>query len=352
MPMRSSRVVAVWLGSLLLAASLTALAGDGSGSAEPSYRTAKTVFLGGPEDWDYVYFDASSRRAFVAHGTEITVVDGESGRIVGRVPGLSGAHGVATVPELGRGYAVSRNTHTVVVFDLKSLQVVKSIPVSQNADSMAADPVGRRVLVTDGEAPIATIIDPARNAVVATVQLGGTAEQAVADRKGGIFINLAGKRQIVRLETRAAKIESRWSIPSCEAPHGISMDYAARRLFVSCLNALLLVVDADNGHVVASLPIGHGTDGAVYDSKRKRVFSSNGWDGTLSVINQQGPDQYASGEELATVRFARTMDIDPATGRIYLAAADLERMDPHAAKWAQYVMKPGSVRLILLDPVH
>jgi DNA-binding beta-propeller fold protein YncE len=323
-----------------------------SPAGQVTYRTVNTVFLGSPEEWDHIYLDASAKRVFVAHGTEITVVDGDSGAILGRVPGYSGAHGLVAIPELGRGYAVNRGAHAVTSFDLKSLQVLKSIPVSSHADSMAFDSITKRILVTDGEAPIATIVDLATEAAVNTVQLGGVAEQAISDGQGRIFINVADKREIVRLDMRTARIGVRWKIPSCESPHGISMDYQAKRLFVSCANSLLLVVSSSSGRVLASIAIGKGTDGCAFDEKRRRVFSSNGWDGTLSVISEDSNGRYRLLTNVPTAKFGRTMALNQDTGRIYIAAADLERMDPNAPnKWAQYVMKRGSVRLLFLDPV-
>jgi DNA-binding beta-propeller fold protein YncE len=317
-----------------------------------AYRIVNTVFLGSPEEWDYVYYDATTRRVFVAHGTEITVVDGDSGALLGRVPGFVGAHGLVTIPERGLGYAVSRDAHAVNSFDLKSLEVVKSIPVSSHPDSLALDPITNRIVVTDAEAPIATIISLQGDSAGKTVQLGGGAEQAIADGRGRVFINVAEKREIVRLDMTTARIDARWKIASCESPHGISMDSKTQRLFVSCENSLLLVVNASNGHVVTSVPIGKGTDGCEFDGQRGRVVSSNGWDGTLSVITEDSDGRYHSLAEVPTAKFGRTMALNRDTGRIYIAAADLERMDPTAPnKWAQYVMKRGSVRLLFLDPV-
>jgi len=322
-----------------------------SATARGLYSLANTVLLGSPEDWDYVYYEQTLKEAFVAHGTEVTVVDGRTGEIRGRLGGLSGVHGLAASTAQGKGYAVSREQHRVVVFDLKTLSVIKSIPVGAAGDSLVLDPVNKRVLVMDAEAPVATVIDTERDAVVTTLSLGGTAEQAVASRTGKVFVNLAERRAVVRLDARTAQIEARWPVPTCESPHGVAIDESSQRVFVSCLNSLLVVLDAVSGRLVASMPIGSGTDGVAFDPKRKRIFSSNGWDGTVSVIEERAPDEYVSLGQVPTARFGRTMSIDTETGRLYIATADLDRIDPKRGKWAQYVMKPGSVRLLLLDPL-
>jgi DNA-binding beta-propeller fold protein YncE len=326
----------------------TATAASAPGRAH--YNVKNTVLLGSPEDWDYVYFDEGGKGAYVAHGTEVTVVDGQTGAIRGRVRGLDGVHGLAASSALGKGYAVSRQQHALAVFDLKSFAVTRSIPIGAGGDSLVLEPVNHRVLVMDAQAPVATVIDTTRDSVVATLPLGGIAEQAAASSTGKVFVNLAELRAVARLDARVPKIEALWQVPSCESPHGIAIDDASQRVFVSCVNKLLLVLDAVGGRLIASLPIGSGTDGVAFDPKRKRVFSSNGWDGTLSLIEERSPDDYISLGDEPTVHLGRTMAIDRNSGRLYIAAADLDRIDPARGKWAQYVMKPGTMRLLLLDP--
>jgi DNA-binding beta-propeller fold protein YncE len=236
-------------------------------------------------------------------------------------------------------------------FSLKSLLPGKSVPIGRAGDFLLYDPASRRVFVTDQDAPVATVIDATHDLVVTTLQLGGIAEQAASDGSGHLFINLADNREVIRVDSQALKVESRWSVPNCESPHGSAIDSASQRLFVSCLNEKLLVLDSVNGRTIATLPIGKGTDGAAYDLKRKRLFSSNGGDGTLSVIAQLGSDQYALIRNVPTARFGRTMALDPDTGRIYIPVADLERIDPHpTTKYGAFVFKPGSFRLMMFDP--
>ena len=346
-----SRIRMGWMAALILGMPLQSSTVHAAGTETANYRLTLTTSLGGSVEWDNVYFDPTSHRVFIAHGDEVTVVDGRSGKLVGNVPGLEGVHGLATIPELHKGYAVSRGSQVARSFSLTSLRPEKSVPIGRAGDFLLYDPLSRRVFVTDQEAPIATVIDAARDLVVATLQLGGIAEQAVADGAGHMFINLADNREVIRVDTQALKVESRWPVPDCESPHGSAIDSASQRLFVSCLNEKLLVLDTVNGRTIATLLIGKGTDGAAYDLKRKRIFSSNGGDGTLSVIAQLGSDQFALIGNVPTARFGRTMALDPDTGRIYIPVADLERIDPHpATKWGAYVFKPGSFRLMMFDP--
>jgi DNA-binding beta-propeller fold protein YncE len=340
-----------WMAALVLGMPLQSTTASADGTETANYRPTLTTPLGGSVEWDNLYFDPASHRVFIAHGDEVTVVDGRSGKLVGHVPGLDGVHGVVAIPELSKGYAVSRGTQVVRSFSLTSLRPGKSVRIGPAGDFLLYDPVSQRLFVTDQEAPTSTVIDAATDLFVATLPLGGIAEQAVADGAGHIFINLADNREVIRVDSQALKVESRWPVPDCESPHGSAIDSASQRLFVSCLNGQLLVLDTVNGRTIATVPIGKGTDGAAYDLKRKRVFSSNGGDGTLSVIAQLGSDQYALIRNIPTARFGRTMALDPDTGRIYIPVADLERIDPHpATKWGAYVFKPGSFRLMMFDP--
>ena len=348
--MASLRLILVAAAATLFGSPLQSNGSHADPTDMADYRPARTVSLGGSVDWDNLYFDPASRRVFIAHGNEVTVVAGRTGELVGHVQGLDGVHGVAAIPELGKGYAVSRGTRVASSFSLQSLLPQSRCPSDGRVISCSTIRRVGRVFVMDQDATVATVIDSGHDLVVTTLQLGGIAEQAVADGIGHIFINLADNREVIRVDARALKIEARWAIPTCESPHGSAIDSASRRLFVSCLNARLLVLDTTSGRLIATLPIGKGTDGAAYDPRRKRVFSSNGTDGTLSVISQLGPDQYVWVRNVPTARFGRTMALDPDTGRIYIPVADLERIDPHpATKWGAYVFQ---ARLLAPDDVR
>jgi len=194
-----------------------------------------------------------------------------------------------------------------------------------------------------------TVIDPKSDAAIATIDAGGKLEFAVADGKGKLYVNGAEKKEIVRIDTRTNRVDARWPIGNCTSPHGLAIDTAAHRLFSSCLNSLMVVVDTDNGSTVASVPIGKGTDAAAFDPKRKLVFSSNGIDGTLSIIQEKNPNTYSPLETFKTAVTARTMTIDPGTGRLYLAAGDVDGQAPPLPNGRPRLIA-GSLKLLVFDP--
>lgn len=314
----------------------------------PNYTITKTIPLGAPDRWDYVVFDAASHRVFVAHGDRVTVVDAGDGTIVGQVASFpGGTHGIGIATATGKGYTDDGRAGTAAAFDLKTLKVQKTIKAAEDADGIAFDPVSGHIFVVNGDSATLTVIDPKLDTPIATVNGGGKLEYAVAGGNGKLYVNGAEKKEIVRIDTQTNQADAHWPIPACTSPHGLAIDPATHRLFSSCINNVLVVVNTDTGATVATLPIGSGTDAAAFDSKRKLIFSSNGRDGTLSVIQEKDANTFVPLGSVKTAVSARTMAVDPDTGRIFLAAGDMQpQADPNARPQAV----PGSLRLLFLDP--
>jgi YVTN family beta-propeller protein len=327
--------------------------GQSAQPANAEYRVTKTVPLGAPDRWDYVVFEPTSGRVFVAHGDEVTVVDGTAGKVTGRIKGLTGGtHGVAFVTDSNRGYTDEGETGKAVSFNLRTLAVEKRVPAAEDADAVTFDPVSHHVFVINGDTGSISVIDPKTDAAVATIEGGGKLEYAVPGENGKLFVNGAAKREVLSIDTASNKITARWPVPDCESPHGLAIDPSTHRLFVGCLNRWLTVVDSQSGRVVAKLPIGSGSDAVVFDPRRKLVLSSNGKDGTLSVIHQQDANTYVPLKTVQTSISARTMGINVATGRIYLAAADVRTNATPHKETGRLPPVPGSLKLLFLDPAE
>jgi YVTN family beta-propeller protein len=315
------------------------------------YHISKTIPLGAPEKWDYLSFEPASNRLYVAHSDRIDVIDLVGGKIVGQVA-IDGANGAAIVSAAGKGYAGSRGGKSAVVFDLNTLKILKTLPAAEDTDGIVYDPASKRVFLMQGDPHSITVIDTATDSIVMTIHLGGQPEFAAVDGEGKLYVNIEDQREIQRVDTQSGKVDATWPVKACDSPHGLAIDTVSHRLFTSCVNAKLLVVNATNGAIVATLPIGKHTDAAAFDTRTKRVFSSNG-DGTLSVIQQHGADQYEALGEVTTQLGARTMALDPKTGRIFLVTGDYTEVDPTAKDLRKrYAVRPGSTRLLQLDPVE
>ncbi len=323
----------------------------------PQYRMSNTISLGAPDRWDYLTFDPDSHRVYVAHGDRVTVVDGRDGKLLGEILGFpGGTHGVALVGAVGRGYTDDGQAGEVGSFSLETLKVGTRIKAMDDADGIVFDPSSGHLFVINGDTGTLTVIDPKTDKAVATVTAGAALEFGVSGQNGKLYVDGVAKNEIVRIDTRSNLVDAHWPLPGCTTPRGIAIDLDTRRLFASCGNKVLEVVNAESGAVQATLPIGAGSDGAAFDPKRRLAFSSNGQDGTLSIIQEQDAQNFVALGNIPTAPLARTMSIDPATGRLYLVTADI---DPNAPADAANTpgphrrhIVPGSVKLLFFDPVN
>jgi YVTN family beta-propeller protein len=350
-----SKISTCATGAALTALSLISLAWADGPAARAPYAAGKTVSVGAPDRWDYLTFDPETHRLYLSHGDRVDVLDGRTGELLGKVTGIpGGTHGIGIVGAVGKGYTDDGKAGEVVVFDLKTFMVLRHIKGQPDADGIVVDPKTQHVFVVNGDSGNLTVVDPQSDKVIATVNVGGGLEFAVADGRGEVYVNGEEKRELVRIDTGTSKVNARWPIPDCESAHGLAIDTAARRLFVSCANSLMIVVDADSGAVVNKLPIGRGTDAAAFDPKRKLAFSSNGVDGTISVIRENSPQNYTGLEDIHTAVTGRTMSLDPDSGRLYVAAASI---DPKAPVPPRPDGRPGrpqplpdSLKVLFFDP--
>jgi len=346
-------LVAFGLADLAVAPRAAAQAGSAV-----AYHLTRSVRLGAPDRWDYVVYDRPSHRVYVAHGDRLTVVDGRSGRIIGEVKGMpGGTHGIAISHAAGLGYTDDGRAGEAVAFSLRTLKVVKRLTAAADSDAVTIDPTSGHVFVVDGDPGLLTVIDPMSDRVIATVHVGSRLEYPVAGDNGKVYVNGVENKEIFRVDTARNRVDAAWSIRECEAPHGLAIDTATHRLFSSCENGRLVVVNADTGATVATLPIGRGTDAAAFDPTRKLIFSSNGMDGTLSVIREVDANTFVPVGTIKTALSARTMSVDPVSGRVFLVAARTNAKAMAAFRAARQQGKRGpspfvrgSLKLLIFTP--
>jgi DNA-binding beta-propeller fold protein YncE len=309
----------------LLSAALLALAVLPLAAAPlPAPRLLSRLTLGGPGGWDYLAFDAPSRHLFVSRGDRVLVIDVDGGKQVGTIAGTAGVHGIALADDLHRGFVSDGRSASVTVFDLASLKTVATITgTGQNPDAILYDSASHHVLTFNGRSASASVIDPAKNAVVGSIALPGKPEFAVADGVGHVYVNIEDKSELVQLDSIHNKPQKTWPLAPCTSPTGLALDNAHHRLFSVCDNRTMVVLDAVDGHHVAEVPIGDGPDGVVFDAAEAMVYSSNGESGTLTAVHEDDPDHYRVTATIPTQVSARTLALDPKLHRLYLSAARL-----------------------------
>ncbi len=319
------------------------------------YHVVKKIPVGGEGGWDYLMMDSAARRLYVSHATKVVVIDVDKNEVVGEIANLKGVHGIAIAPELNRGFTSNGGDATTTIFDLKTLKTIGSAKTGGNPDAIIFDPATKRIFTFNRTRAAAdassTVIDAATGEVAGTIMLGGRPEFAVADGKGQIFVNLDDKSEIAVIDSNKLTITNRWPLAPGKGPSGLAMDVKNRRLFSVCGDSQkMIVMNADNGKIVAELPIGKGTDATAFDPGTGLAFSSNG-EGTLTVIHEDSPDKFSVVENAKTLPRARTMALDVKTHRIYLStaeygpapAATAEQPNPRPA------MVPSSFQILVLD---
>jgi YVTN family beta-propeller protein len=292
-------------------------------NAQPAtgYHVVKKLVIGGEGGWDYITFDSLSHRLFVSHSSKVVVVDTDSDKVVGEIPKTEGVHGIAVANEFGRGFISNGRASTVSIIDLKTLALIDTIPVGKNPDAILYDKFSHRVFVFNGRSNDATILDAEKGTVISTLSLGGKPEFSASDGKGRIFVNIEDKSEIVVIDAKALTILSHWPIKPGEEPSGLAFDVEHHRLFSVCNNKLMIVLDADNGDVITSLPIGDRVDGCAFDPGTSLAFSSNG-EGTVTVVREESPMKFSVLETIPTQAGARTITVDAITHTLYLPTAE------------------------------
>jgi YVTN family beta-propeller protein len=339
-----------WLFFLFCVLVVSAVAAVAFVSPAVGYHIAKKTVLGGDGGWDYLYCDSAARRIYISRSTHVMVVDADSYAVVGDIPNTLGVHGIAVAPDLNKGFISNGRDNSVTIFDLKALKETDRVAVGKNPDAIMYDPASKRVFTFNGASQDTTAIDANTGKVAGTIALGGKPEFAVSDEKGHVYVNIEDKSEVAQLDPNKLAVEARWSLAPGEEPSGLAIDRKHHRLFSVCSDKLMVVLNADNGHVVTTLPIGSGTDAAAFDPETGFAFSSNG-EGTLTVVHEDSPDKYSVVENVATQRGARTMTLDQKTHRVFSVTAEF---GPTPAPTAERPrprppMVPGTFTLLVLE---
>ena len=295
--------------------------GSSEAWAQGPYRVTDTWKIGGDGGWDYLAVDPQSKLLYLTRGNHVMVVDTSTGKVTADITGLRGTHGVVFDTANKYGYITDGAANEVAVFDRKSNTILKRVAAGTNPDGAVFEPVTQTVWAFNGRSKNATVIDANTQQVAATVALPGKPEFPVADGKGSVFVNVEDTSQIAHIDAKTHTVLALWPLAPCEGPSGLAIDKEHDRLFSVCDGKVMAVVDTTSGKVVATPKIGNGPDAAAFDEKRALAFSSNG-EGTLTVVHEDSPETYSVLQNLATKQGARTMALDPDTGKVYVVTAD------------------------------
>jgi DNA-binding beta-propeller fold protein YncE len=310
-----------------------------------TYHIAQQSLLGGEGGWDYVIPDPATHRLFIARQTHLMVVDENSGKLVGTVEEIHGAHGTAIAPGTGHGFATSSADKSIVMFDPETLKVLSRIPAAEDADAIVYDEPSGRVFSMNGDAASSTVVDARTGKLVTNIALGGKPEYAVSTGDGMVYANLEDKDEIVEIDARKAAVVRRWPTAPCKQPSALAADTTHHRLFSGCRSGVMAISDYKAGHVITTVPIGKGVDAAGYDPATGDAFASNG-DGTFTVIHEDSPDQYHVAQTLTTPIGSRNMGLDPTNHKIFVVSA---KFGPVPAGGRRGPVLPNTFTLLTIE---
>jgi DNA-binding beta-propeller fold protein YncE len=295
----------------------------GAAWAAEGYKIISKIKVGGAASWDYIALDSVNRRLYVSHSTSVEVVDPDAGKVVGTIAQLHNVHGIAIANDLNRGFITNggNTSNSVTIFDLKTLAKVGEPATGKNPDAVCYDSKTKRVFSINHSDTTATAIDAKTGEVIKTFPTGAAGEFCQADGAGNLFVNLEDSAELLQIDTAKAEVTNRLSLAPCEGPSGLAIDVKNKKLFSVCSNKMMAVIDIPTWKVVATPAIGAGPDAAGFDSTLGLAFSSNGTDGTLTIVKAVN-GKYEAVDTVKTEARARTMTVDEKLHRVYLLTAD------------------------------
>ncbi|MGI8821417.1 MAG: YncE family protein [Chthoniobacterales bacterium] len=317
--------------------------------ADNSYKLLKEIPIGGEGGWDILSIDSAAHRLYLSHATKVVVIDLENDAVVGEIGETPGVHAFLAVPELERGFSSNGKEAKASVVDLKTLKTTSKLDTGEGPDAMAYDATRGEVYIFNHKGNSATVVDAKEAKVVATIPLGGSPEFGVADESAGrVYVNLEDKSEVVAIDTAKHEVVAHWPLAPGEEPTGIALDVAHHRLFSSCNNKLMTMLDTQSGKVVGTTPIGEHVDGCVFDDATQFVFASCG-EGLVTIAKEEAPDKLTVVQTLKTERGARTIALDPSTHRILLPTAEFEPAPSPSpgAKPSRPAIVPNTFKLLV-----
>ena len=288
----------------------------------PTYTVTHRAALGADGGWDYLAVDTGAHRLYISRGTHVQVVNTDNDSLVGDIPNTIGVHGIALDVAEHRGYTSNGRDSSVTVFDTRTLETLTKVKVpAANPDAIFFDAATKRVFTFNGGSASATAIDVTTQTVVGSIALGGKPEFMNSMGDGTIFVNVEDKNEIVHFDAKTLTVKHRWPLAGCDEPTGQALDKAHNRLFAVCGNKVMVIINSITGAAVATVPIGDGSDGVMFDVGRQLAISANG-EGSMTFVHEDSPDKYTVVQTLPTMARARTLTIDQRTHKLYTVSAE------------------------------
>jgi DNA-binding beta-propeller fold protein YncE len=315
--------------------------------AQADYRVLTQFKVGGEGGYDLLCVDSAARRLYLSHATRVEVLDADTGKKLGEIAPANGVHCIAVAPEFNHGFISNGKDNTVTMFDLKTLQALKAIPIhGKKPDALDYDAETKQIFVCNSGNGEIAVIDAATGEFKATVALSEGLEGLVFDGRGRMFVNDEDKSVVFVIDTHALKLAATWPLAPGEGPTGLAIDRTHHRIFSACGNGKFVVLDSDTGKIITALPIDKDPDGAAFDPAAGRAFAPCRG-GTLAVVQEEAPDKFSVRQTVATQWGARTVAFDEKTGKLFLPAAEFGPVPTDGSSHRRPVL-PGTFTVLVV----
>ena len=311
------------------------------------YKESARYPFGGEGGWDYLAVDSTTRKLFIARMNRIMVINVDTGKLMGEVTGVDGAHGIAWAPGGTKAFATSGKSSEVMVFDLSTLKITDKIKVGKKPDAILYDSFSKMIFAFSGKSKSASVIDPTALKVTHTIDLGGKPESVAGDSEGHVFVDIEDKNELAVIDTKSFKVTDHFALKSCDEPTALAISPESKKLIVGCGNSVAVVVDSKTGKILQEFKAGKGVDAATFDSTRKLALISAG-EGILTVLKEE-KNGFSLTQEVKTVAGARTLAVDSKSGQVFLPSAEFEAPKPGVKEHRQ--MKKDSFYVLVVGPV-
>jgi DNA-binding beta-propeller fold protein YncE len=319
---------------------------------EHPHKISKKISVPGDGSWDLLTIDEPAQHLFLSHNSVVNIVDLKTYQVIGTIKDTKGVHGIAIAGNLNKGFTSNGRDTSVTIFNSKTFEIIEKVKIPGiNPDAILYDAFTQKVFIFNGRSNDATVMDGKTNKVLGTIKLSGKPELCINNDKGIIFVNIEDKNSITVIDAITLKIKNEWSIAPGEEPTGLAFDSQANRLFSVCGNKLMVVVNAENGKVITTLPIGEGCDGVAFDPEKKYVYASNGADGSITIVKEENANKFMVIETLATQKGAKTIALNTSTHQLFLPTAEYgERPEPTKDNpKPRPVIKPNSFTVLVVE---
>jgi hypothetical protein len=345
-----SSVYSAVAGSLILVCGVVIVAGQTPSAG--IYHVLRSARVGGDGGFDYLSADVENRRLYVPRNGpmgRLTVWNLDTLDPIGEVAGVASGGAVAD-PKSGHGFST---TSPVTMWDAKTLKTINTIPVESRPDGILFDPYKERVWIFSHAAPQATIINAVDGTIAGSIDLGGAAEQAATDEHGTVYVNLTDKSAIAVIDANSLTVKARYDLSATATnAGGLALD-AKNHILFSYLHqpsSMAVIVNADTGKIITTLPTGVGVDTAGFDPTTMEAFSAQG-DGTMTIIKEQSPTSFVVEQNVQTMTGGKTLAMDTKMHRAIVIAAEFGTPappPPGRGRGGRAPLVPGSFTILMV----